>query len=636
MADELNIPTHRWYEARNHIKLPPNTVSKKWIYANGVALIDAWINSQPWGNPFMELFANGEQGFTFEPWDITTLFQDRAGTTPVTAAGQSVGLRLDKSKGLALGAELVTNGDFSAGLTGWSNTGSSISVWESGAARWSTATADFSGFRSASFTTVIGKTYEFTATVSENTGAAWRIILVNGDGSYSNGTDNYIATGTKTARFVATQMTSFIEIRNGTAATANRLIDNISVKELAGNHQVAISDAKRGVYGWMPKTGRRNLLTYTEQFDNAVWGKTNATVTANAAVAPDGTMTADKLVGSVSALANRNCCVSQGATFTAGADYTLTFHSALAETPHVVIYVDNSGGLQLSVAVNLSTGVATAFNYAGVSAGPTDAITVGSVVNGHRKITLVFRNQGYSTLRIASSVSQPTSTGGFWWNADGDGTSGILIWGAQLETGTTATAYQRVNSQYDITEAGVPTCYYVQADGVDDAYVTPTITPGTDKAQVFAGVWKLSDASSARLVEFSVNAGSNSGAFYLSAPDDAANLLRFISRGTSTGAASSGTSFASPVNVILTGLGDISGDTATLRVNGTQVAQSTADQGTGNYLAYPAYIYSRGGTSLPFNGLDFGHAVRFGPNLDAATIARVEAAIARNTPEVTL
>ena len=34
-----------------------------------------------------KLFANGEQGFTYDPNDLTTLYQDAAGTIPVTAAG---------------------------------------------------------------------------------------------------------------------------------------------------------------------------------------------------------------------------------------------------------------------------------------------------------------------------------------------------------------------------------------------------------------------------------------------------------------------------------------------------------------------------------------------------------------------
>ena len=43
------------------------------------------------------LFANQEQGFAYDPNDLTTLYQDAAGTIPVTAVGQPVGLIKDKS-----------------------------------------------------------------------------------------------------------------------------------------------------------------------------------------------------------------------------------------------------------------------------------------------------------------------------------------------------------------------------------------------------------------------------------------------------------------------------------------------------------------------------------------------------------
>lgn len=43
------------------------------------------------------LFAAGEQGGWYDPNDLSTLFQDSAGTVPVTAAGQPVGRMLDKS-----------------------------------------------------------------------------------------------------------------------------------------------------------------------------------------------------------------------------------------------------------------------------------------------------------------------------------------------------------------------------------------------------------------------------------------------------------------------------------------------------------------------------------------------------------
>lgn len=53
------------------------------------------------------LFANGEQGFAYDPNDLSTMYQDAAGTVPVTGAGQLVGLILDKSKGLKLESNLV-------------------------------------------------------------------------------------------------------------------------------------------------------------------------------------------------------------------------------------------------------------------------------------------------------------------------------------------------------------------------------------------------------------------------------------------------------------------------------------------------------------------------------------------------
>jgi len=43
------------------------------------------------------IFATGEQGFAYDPNDLTTLYQDATGTIPVTASGQPVGLMLDKS-----------------------------------------------------------------------------------------------------------------------------------------------------------------------------------------------------------------------------------------------------------------------------------------------------------------------------------------------------------------------------------------------------------------------------------------------------------------------------------------------------------------------------------------------------------
>lgn len=49
------------------------------------------------GFSMLGLFSNGEQGAWYSPSDLTTLFQDSAGNTPVTTDGDPVGLMLDKS-----------------------------------------------------------------------------------------------------------------------------------------------------------------------------------------------------------------------------------------------------------------------------------------------------------------------------------------------------------------------------------------------------------------------------------------------------------------------------------------------------------------------------------------------------------
>lgn len=61
-----------------------------------------------------------------------------------------------------------------------------------------------------------------------------------------------------------------------------------------------------------------NLLTFSEQFDNAAWNPTQVTVTANAATAPDGTTTADKVIATT---VDTSHILYQGITPTTGVSY---------------------------------------------------------------------------------------------------------------------------------------------------------------------------------------------------------------------------------------------------------------------------------------------------------------------------
>jgi hypothetical protein len=184
-----------------------------------------------------------------------------------------------------------------------------------------------------------------------------------------------------------------------------------------------------------------------------------------------------------------------------------------------------------------------------------------------------------------------------------------------------------------VTEAGVASVSYLAFDGVDDFMVTPTITPGIDRAQVFAGVRKLSDATTGMIAELSTTVTTNNGSLYLAGAALSANSpdYTFASKGTGTARIASATSYAAPITNVLTGIGDIAGDISRIRVNGGNEVTTTTDQGVTNYLAYPLYIGRRGGTTLPFNGQLYSLIVRFGTNLTTDTITSTETWVNQRT-----
>jgi hypothetical protein len=204
------------------------------------------------------LFANGEQGAWYDPSDFGTMLQDRFGMTPVTADSQTIGLFLDKSKGVALGSELITNGAFASDVSGWSiMDGSGSLTWDSGAALLS-ATSSPSACQS--FATVSGKWYKLSVSIVSATASAGVTV---GNGS-AFGYDRFYTANAAGAReisgyFVAIGANSTICLYAGGTTGVNAMFDNVSVKEVAGNHAVAPSDAARPLKA---STGLCDLINY--------------------------------------------------------------------------------------------------------------------------------------------------------------------------------------------------------------------------------------------------------------------------------------------------------------------------------------------------------------------------------------
>jgi hypothetical protein len=563
-----------------------------------IGLVEAYTNSKTgaYENYSLEsLFSAGEPGLLLDFADFSTLFQDAAGTTPVTTVGQPIGLALDKSKGLAIGPELRDTGTVfvsGTGVPGTYNTTTGVGT----APRidvFNRSDVLFSGL-------VSGTTYIVDV---ENTGTAWLTVRTN-------------AIGTVVQQLTAGQRFNvMVQVVGGTLSivtsandqTANFTIH--SIRQIAGNHASQPTAASRPILGRNPIVGTRNVATGSANVGPATnWP---ATYTVNSITSTKVASGIDPLDGlpyvdvryQRAAIANTSGHVfayettlsripaSSGQTYTTSAYVRLIAGTTSGHRARVAVVEETAPG-----------------NY--IAEGPSEiASATETLLVGTR--TVATGNQVRAQFYISPDSGVAI-----------DAT--YRIKGLQFELGSARTTYQYNYNSFDITEPNVPSVYYAAFDGVDDFLVTNVITPGTDKAQIFAGVRKLgSDAATGILLETSVDGSNNSGTILLAAPSGP-NTYMMRSRGTINGNAVTATNYPPPITDVLTGLGDIAADLSTLRVDGSQIAQVTTDQGSSSYLAYPIYIGRRGGTTFPFNGRIYSLALRFGPNLTTDRIAGTE------------
>jgi hypothetical protein len=332
-----------------------------------------------------------------------------------------------------------------------------------------------------------------------------------------------------------------------------------------------------------PDGGRRNLLVYSETLSNAAWSAFNV-------------VNGSSVNGVVSVSdAEGFAYVRQLITASTSTDHAISFDVTCDQTiSNVPIRVSGTTGV--STLANLTAGVTT-------------------------RITLTGYRPNASDIQIGLDARNAVVPGGS--NSTG---YNVTFNRAQLETGSSATAYQKVGLTSDVTESGKRDCWGLLFDGSDDSLQTASVDfSAGDKMTVMAGVRKLSDAGNIP-IELGTNVGTSNGSFAIYGGINttaSGAYFAFISRGSSTIHINSAASFASPVTAVLTGTSVISTDSLAFRINGTQVGTSTDDQGSGNYGNYALYIGARGGSSFRFNGILYTLIVR-GATTPTGTIADFE------------
>lgn len=230
------------------IRTPLSTVIGGAFWIPGATILGG-TSKKTFDQIIKSLFANSEQGFVYDPNDLSMMFQDSAGIVPVTGAGQPVGLIFDKSKGSALGSEIVTNGDFNTGnLTGWANPDTAPSVTSViNNQVVMTAAVGNTLARLRQFKAVPIGTYEVSVQVVSLT---WNITAHLSLGSGSSGDASY---GVITLNQVGT-IKRLVHVTTGSLGLAFAVssvdggtitINNVSVKQILGNHAYQTTSSMR-------------------------------------------------------------------------------------------------------------------------------------------------------------------------------------------------------------------------------------------------------------------------------------------------------------------------------------------------------------------------------------------------------
>jgi hypothetical protein len=255
-----------------------------------------------------------------------------------------------------------------------------------------------------------------------------------------------VAAGSKTAGVRVVTDTDAIEVWGAqleqrssvtsyTATTTQPITNYIPVLLTAANnvprfdHNPTTAES----LGLLIEESRTNLLTYSADFADAAWTKTDTTITSNTVVAPDGTLTADLAIPNTSSTPH----IIQYPNVTTSTTTTSTVSFFVKKAGYTTIHLrygvqstTNRGQADIS----LLTGAVTNLQNVGTATGSSCSVT--NIGNDWWRVALSVNPNDAAATQTRLLIYPNVSTA-----YAGDGYSGIYIWGAQLEAGAFPTSY---------------------------------------------------------------------------------------------------------------------------------------------------------------------------------------------------
>jgi hypothetical protein len=505
---------------------------------------------------------------------------------------QFVGLMLDKSKGLVLGnqTELVSL---------WVNFVSTFETFITNGKDITSAinTASSGYCYTNKLNMVAGAWYVLTINLTLNSGTA--PLVSTGNNGTSNNLGSLLNTqtinGSNSIKFRYNgDSNDYLWFFNGAPCNWSATIE---LKQwVQGNHAFQTNSAKR------PKLAARyNLLTYSEEFDNGAWVKTQSSVSDNTVTAPNGTLTGDTFLDANGAsYAEIKQIIAASAS--SGNSFTASVDAAQGTRRYVYVSLGSSAifGTDAFAIFDLQAGTVK-------SVGATATASISNSGNGWYRCTVnaTATGSGQPTMFVYHTNAAGTSI-----LYTGTGTGSIYLWGADLRpadqaTGLIGPTYQRVAAATVYDTAGfLP---YLAFDGLSWSMSTNSIDfSAGDKVTAWAGVRKLSDAAPAIISELSANYNLNNGSFLFTVSDPSTSVVAGTLEGLSRNIATF-VDAAAPLTEVLSWYIDralSSDEVVFISKNGVSqsITRTFNDNTTGNFGNYPLFIGARNNASIFFTG----------------------------------